>query len=105
MLRSFDYAAAVRPDASGPLPSWPSWSRRPEAWEAHNRQAFLEGYLGARRDRRSLLPARVGRRRVLIAFELDKALYELDYEQAHRPDWVQHPAGAPSTAWLRRSGE
>jgi maltokinase len=92
MLRSFDYAARYvlteRPstelDRLEPLA---------EAWEAHNRQAFLEGY----RDVKGIdaaIPGPESSPAVLMAFELDKALYELDYERAHRPDWIQLPLGA-----------
>jgi predicted trehalose synthase len=28
---------------------------------------------------------------MLDVFEIDKALYELMYEQLHRPDWVRIP--------------
>jgi maltokinase len=28
---------------------------------------------------------------MLDAFEIDKALYEIAYEQRNRPDWVQIP--------------
>jgi maltose alpha-D-glucosyltransferase/alpha-amylase len=33
-------------------------------------------------------------RRLLAAFTLDKAIYELAYELANRPDWVEVPLGA-----------
>jgi predicted trehalose synthase len=33
---------------------------------------------------------------VLTAFELEKAVYELGYERAHRPDWVHIPEAAIS---------
>ena len=36
---------------------------------------------------------------VLAAFELEKAVYELSYERAHRPDWEHIPLTA-----LRRLG-
>jgi maltokinase len=63
------------------------------AWQAHNRQAFLEGYLDVD-EIRSLLPGPESAPAVAFAYELDKALYELDYERAHRPDWAQLPLGS-----------
>jgi len=93
MLRSFDYAArfALRErdeaerEAHGP---------RADAWEARNRVAFLRGYEGTDGIDRVLPPAGPERQAVLVAFELDKAVYEVLYEQAHRPDWVDIPVTA-----------
>jgi len=93
MLRSFHYAAHFalleREDHEmaelAPLA---------DAWESHNRQAFLDGYLDAP-GIGVLLPERSDvRDAVSLAFELDKALYELAYERAYRPDWVQIPTTA-----------
>ena len=42
-----------------------------------------------------ILPADpASRGAVLTAFELDKAVYEVAYEQAYRPDWVGIPMQA-----------
>ena len=93
MLRSFQYAAAValserdekEQERLAPLA---------DAWERRNRTSFLRGYLGTA-GVESLLPAPGGdRQAVLGAFELDKAVYEVLYERAHRPDWVQIPLRA-----------
>ncbi len=62
----------------------------PEDWELRARQDFLDGYLDAIDP--TLLPAT--RREVdqlLAIYELEKAVYELNYELGHRPDWVGIP--------------
>ena len=93
MLRSLQYAAAFalferdekEQQTLTPLA---------EAWEARNRKAFLKGYLGTE-GVDALLPAPgADRDAVLAAFELDKAVYEVLYERAFRPDWVQIPLRA-----------
>jgi maltokinase len=92
MLRSFDYAAryALTERSSAELPHLEPLA---EAWEVHNRQAFLEGYREVEATD-SLLAGPRSTPAVLLAYELDKALYELDYERAHRPEWVPLPLGA-----------
>ena len=41
-----------------------------------------------------LPPAPDDRGAVRVAYEVDKALYELAYEQAFRPDWARIPRAA-----------
>ena len=92
MLRSFHYATrhALAERAQTEVESLDGLAL---AWDAHNRQAFLDGY----RDTKgveALMPPPGSSAAVLLAYELDKALYELDYERAHRPDWVSIPLDA-----------
>jgi maltokinase len=92
MLRSFHYAsrhALVEQDVA----AWPEIVPVARAWESHNRQAFLEGYQ-SHEGVAGLLPEAPLPAVVMAAYELDKALYELDYELAHRPEWVGIPADA-----------
>ncbi len=63
------------------------------AWEARNRQAFLDGYLPVAAES-GLLPGLAATRTILHAFELEKAMYELEYERGHRPDWQSIPMAA-----------
>ncbi|MEU5695222.1 aminoglycoside phosphotransferase [Actinosynnema sp. NPDC020468] len=85
MLRSFDYAAhqllVGRPEDHQLAVRALEWARR-------NRAAFTEGYAEAASEA-------VGdpRRRgyLLRAFELDKAVYEVSYEYANRPEWLTVP--------------
>jgi trehalose synthase-fused probable maltokinase len=77
MLRSFTYAAAVA-----------GVSHR--GVEERARAEFLDGYMASVQGT-GLLPPREATERLLRIFELEKAVYELRYELAHRPDWVPVP--------------
>jgi len=92
MLRSFHYAAR-HVLAEHLVAEWESLLPLAAAWEAHNRRAFLYGYHEVA-GIQVLMPDQGSAPAVLAAYELDKALYELDYEQAHRPDWVPIPLDA-----------
>jgi maltokinase len=79
MLRSFTYATRVA-------------GVEDESVEQRARDVFLDGYLSAVQDA-SLLPPRETAIRLLRIYELEKAVYELRYELANRPDWVPVPVG------------
>ena len=90
MLRSLHYAAAVgrteRDEGSlGDLA---------EAWEQRNREAFMRGYMRAAGPAGILPPDPECVGAVLAAFELEKAVYELAYERAFRPEWAEIPLSA-----------
>lgn len=93
MLRSFHYAAHfVLQEQDGHEQE----KLRPlaDGWEQHNRAAFLDGYFGTALVT-DLLPERPDVRDIVsLAFELQKALYELAYERAYRPSWVAIPTAA-----------
>ena len=83
MLRSLSYVAAGAPLLNG--------VEVPSAWEDRARASFLDGYLAS--VDADLLPADADSiSRLVVLFELEKALYELRYERDHRPDWVEIPA-------------
>jgi 1,4-alpha-glucan branching enzyme len=87
MLRSFDYAAATAhrttgaatAEPGGPLPAPLT------AWRDMARERFLAGYEAA--------AGRTVDRALLALFELHKAVYEIAYERAYRPDWLDIPIG------------
>ncbi|WP_104087297.1 1,4-alpha-glucan branching protein GlgB [Arthrobacter sp. GMC3] len=82
MVRSFDYAGAQA------LRGASVSAQQAEHWVASCREAFIDGYQGA-------LPRSVDVDSALFqALWLDKALYEVVYEMANRPDWVQVPVKA-----------
>jgi maltokinase len=92
MLRSFHYAAEVGLREYGD--DEPVLHALAAAWEEHNQEEFLQGYLAVD-GVGALLPASERDRfLVLAAFELDKAVYEVAYEASHRPDWVGIPLSA-----------
>lgn len=97
MLRSFGYArgAAEREgtDDGGTAGSSPAAL---VAWERSTRHAFLDSYVAeSRRGGARYLPTSDDDVRLaLAAWELDKALYEVNYELNNRPDWLALPLAA-----------
>jgi trehalose synthase-fused probable maltokinase len=81
MLRSFAYVASAAPKLRG--------VEAVRGWEARARAEFLDGYRGAVDS--SLVPSGAGMDKLLLVFELEKAVYELRYELNNRPDWVSIP--------------
>jgi maltokinase len=92
MLRSFHYASR-HALVEWPPSEWSDLEPLARAWDAHNRQAFLDGYQ-EHPEIPTLLPDAGAAPAVMAAYELDKALYELDYELSHRPEWVAIPIDA-----------
>ncbi len=94
MLRSFDYAAwaalfkraEIRPDTFDTLLPFAA------EWRASMSAAFMQGYLAAAAGDPAVVPHDPAvRSRVLDAFILEKACYEVCYEVANRPSWLRIP--------------
>jgi maltose alpha-D-glucosyltransferase/alpha-amylase len=93
LIRSIDYSATaaleralkVRPDENGKLAAvLAEWRDRATA-------AFLAGYREAMTNP-DLWPAdRQAAEQMLNFFLLEKAFYEIEYELAHRPEWLRVP--------------
>jgi maltokinase len=93
MVRSFQYAARTalverRRDVDEQIVALA------DAWEASVVEAFWAGYTRVEGIGELLPAGEADQRRLLRAFELDKAVYEVVYELGHRPDWVDVPASA-----------
>ena len=109
MLRSFDYAAAValREATRNEPADRPRLAPYAHAWRTAASDAFLAAYFetvsGPMATAR-VLPTDVASAQALLdLFVIEKALYEIRYEIASRPDWVGVPL-AGLTALLDRSG-
>jgi maltokinase len=89
MLRSFDYAAHHQLTIAVPDGAESSMMPlRAAEWAERNREAFCAGYASAAEtDPREQMA-------LLRAFEIDKAVYEVAYEAANRPSWLQIPLAA-----------
>jgi predicted trehalose synthase len=85
MLRSFDYAAHQAETSDLPPAEAIAWG---QAWSARCRDDFCLGYADVHgQDPREHAA-------LLVALELDKALYEVVYEARNRPDWIDVPLRA-----------
>ena len=82
MLRSFAYLASAAPLQHG--------IAIPPDFEDRLREGFLGAYY-AEIERSLLPPGEAAIESVLSIYELEKAIYELNYELDNRPDWVQIP--------------
>jgi maltose alpha-D-glucosyltransferase/alpha-amylase len=93
LIRSIDYSAtaalerAVKsaPDEHGKL------ARALEAWREHSAAAFMTSYRASLTDTRLWPQSLEAADRLLDFFLLEKAFYEIEYELAHRPDWLRVP--------------
>ena len=93
MVRSFDYAAcaAVMNLADIDAGSVALVQRLAEAWRQATERAFLEAYRESIAGCPSWPEDEAAARRLLDFFLLDKALYEICYEAANRPNWIRIP--------------
>jgi maltokinase len=82
LLRSIAYAPPAARLGRGVEP--------PPDWEARARVEVVDGYLEGI-DPRLLPPTRPEVDQLLAIYEMEKAVYELNYELNHRPDWVEIP--------------
>lgn len=93
MLRSFDYAAAQaqRSALARGLLSAEDLRWAVAEWRDRAGRAFLDAYLDAAAGVPGIPESREETVRVIRLFMLEKALYELSYEAANRPDWLGVP--------------
>jgi maltose alpha-D-glucosyltransferase/alpha-amylase len=93
LIRSIDYSAtaalerALRsaPDEQGKI------ARALDGWRDSSVAAFLAGYRRTLSDARLWPQSLQDADRLLDFFLLEKAFYEIEYELAHRPDWLRVP--------------
>ena len=89
MLRSIAYARGTAEQADPIKAGRSAWLE----WERHARDAFLSRYhQSMANEAMALLPAASeDMRQALAALELEKAIYECEYELSNRPDWLWLP--------------
>ena len=91
MVRSFDYAAF------GAVLTYVAPENRQEAfklaaeWQKQATKAFLDSYFEHMQGCASLPAEKETTLKLLDLFTLEKALYEVIYEVANRPDWLEIP--------------
>jgi len=95
MIRSFHYAAyaalrsrATKVPREEDLPILEEWSK---VWYLWVSVTFLKAYLEIVSDLPILPESKEGKKALLDAYIMEKALYEIDYELNNRPDWVHLP--------------
>jgi maltose alpha-D-glucosyltransferase/alpha-amylase len=99
MIRSFEYAAttAVRHIAETRPQALPRMSEVADAWRQRAVDSFRAAYRKAMRGCNAYPASKLQARGLTDFFVLEKAVYEVTYELANRPDWL----GIPLTGILR----
>jgi trehalose synthase len=93
LIRSIDYSATAAleralksaPDQHGRI------AQALDRWRERSTAAFLAAYRQSSRDSRLWPGSLEDSDRMLDFFLLEKAFYEIEYELAHRPDWLRVP--------------
>ncbi|PZQ17056.1 MAG: maltose alpha-D-glucosyltransferase [Ancylobacter novellus] len=90
VLRSFDYAAAMvgRNEQSSPHVAGPRRDKFLERFRADAARAFLEAYRASAEEAGLTVSPEL-----LDMFLIEKAAYEIAYEAANRPAWIDVPLG------------
>jgi maltose alpha-D-glucosyltransferase / alpha-amylase len=104
LIRSIDYSATAAleralksaPDEHGKL------AQALEDWREHSIAAFMAGYRSSLSDTRLWPQSPDAADRLLDFFLLEKAFYEIEYELAHRPDWLRVPLAGTWRIFLAR---
>jgi maltose alpha-D-glucosyltransferase / alpha-amylase len=104
LIRSIDYSATAAleralksaPDEHGKL------AQALEDWREHSVAAFMAGYRSSLSDTRLWPQSPDAADRLLDFFLLEKAFYEIEYELAHRPDWLRVPLAGTWRIFLAR---
>jgi maltose alpha-D-glucosyltransferase/alpha-amylase len=93
MIRSFDYAAiaAARQIGEARPAAAPRLAALADAWRQRAVDGFRAAYRRAMRGCNAYPAGKLQARALLDFFTLEKAVYEVSYELANRPDWVAIP--------------
>jgi maltose alpha-D-glucosyltransferase/alpha-amylase len=93
MIRSFDYAAvaAVRQLAEARPAAEPRMAELAEAWRQRAVDGFRAAYRKTMRGCAAYPASKRQAREMTAFFMLEKAVYEVSYELANRPAWVDIP--------------
>jgi len=91
MLRSLAYATAAAQSAVRPGPDAAEHAARIAAYGNKMSSVFSQAYSSAIHGCAAYPDSREAADQLLRLFLFEKALYEVAYELANRPDWVQIP--------------
>jgi maltose alpha-D-glucosyltransferase/alpha-amylase len=107
MIRSFDYAAitAVRQISETRPAAVPRLSALAEAWRQRAVDGFRAAYRRAMRGCPAYPASKLQAKSLIDFFTLEKAIYEVGYELANRPEWVAIPLNGILRVLAKMSGE